>query len=133
MTIRNRIGANARGTPRVPLGAVGATGATGATGPAAPDPVEVVFDADVVVTLDADTWSVYSGAAAPVAFTAGAIAAANEQNVKSYLIPAGTATALSLAADLNVNELDVFSVADDYLLAFTQFSGAIVGTGRALA
>lgn len=90
--------------------------------------LEEEFTGDVEVVLENDTYSIYSGPAADITFTAGAIGV--EQIVKSYLIPANSINTLTLDASLNVNEIDAFDNTQDYLLVFTMFSGVIVGVGR---
>lgn len=93
------------------------------------DVFEEVFAGDVEVQLDQNRFSIYSGPAAPVSFTKAATGHL-EQRVKTYRFPSGTATSVSFAADLNVNELDAFDTGTDYLVVFSSFSGVVIATAR---
>lgn len=92
-------------------------------------PAPETFTGDVQVVLDTNRYATYTGAVGAINFTAAALGHV-EQNVKSYRIPANGATAVNFAAGLNVNILDSYDPAQEYLVAFTYFSGRIVGSAR---
>lgn len=93
------------------------------------DVTQAVFTGNEAVTLDDSTFAVYTGPVAAIAFTK-AVGGHLEQRVKSYLIPANGATAVTFSNDLNVNIISAYDPIEEYLVAVTFFSGRVVGSAR---